>query len=515
MPEINRFCRSVFDSLHVGGYGNIFICQCRSFMKTPFFVGNIFEEGLMGSFNSEKSKELRASILNNSFRYCKDICPSIKKVDSEYERNLIKQKKTVLECPPEIYLEYDFYCNLSCFHCSQNVSYEKEISVQAQHITDILLKEIDNPTRIRLVGGEVFASDAFLRFLREIDPHRIERTKFSFITNGVLLNEKMWNSLSNCNKKVENISISLDAATYDTYKSIRKANFNKVVDNLRFLGRLKKDKIISSITVSFVVQRKNFKEMGDMVDFCLEHDVDELLFQALYPRKKENILKDHVVHIENSALFDEYLLALHEPRLQDPIVNLNSDLFCEQKTRLIRKRFFLPNAKPMKNMTADECKQLFDELGFDTTWKTILKERLGLIETHPTMEESLSTLEPWPLRTNAKFRVLAWPDYNSHEEIETLIKDVEQISANNDMCLCLRYDQSIDIEWNSAIENLTNVANTSEIIAGLDILIINDEMKPSDWRRLGKSVNRVIGIENAKNKYRTAFLNVVCSEVSV
>ncbi len=91
------------------------------------------------------------------------------------------------------------------------------------------------------------------------------------------------------------------------------------------------------------------------------------------------------------------------------------------------------------------------------------------------------------------------------------MKDIQQISEYRDMCLCLRYDQSIDIEWNTAVENINTAANTSGVYDQLSVLVINDEMKPHDWRRLGKSVNCVIGAKEAKNKYRAVFLNVVCS----
>ncbi|MCP4605090.1 MAG: radical SAM protein [Proteobacteria bacterium] len=498
MSGNKRFCRPAFESIHIGNEGNVFICQCPSFMKIPAVVGNIFDDGLVGALNSQKAREIRESIIDQSFKYCKKICPSIRPADN-WGQQIIGSGTTIVEKPRQVFLEYDFSCNLKCFHCSQFHKLTDNQLGKAFGITDIVLNEMDNPQELYLVGGEVFFSKPMLEFLRNVAPERIDKTSIRFLTNGTLLNEKMWESLNNCSHRIDHVYVSIDAATAGTYKKIRRARFDSMLSNLDFLGKLRSSGVLKWFRLNYVVQKYNYREMGKMVDLGRAVNADEILFQALYARdSKEEELKSHIVHVEESEHFRDFLCTLFDPKLRDKMVVINDDLLCDKKTRYIHNRFIKGLNQEKGQISMQEINQIVNYMGFNE-------------EQRRYIEDSIFAVEPWPLQTVERFRVLAWPDYNSSEELETLMKNIQQMSEYKDMCLCLRYDQSIDIEWNTAADNLNTAANTSGVYDQLSVLVINDEMKPHDWRRLGKSVNRVIGAKKAKNKYRATFLNVVCS----
>ena len=71
--------------------------------------------------------------------------------------------------------------------------------------------------------------------------------------------------------------ISIDGTTEDTYKKTRTGNFKTIKRNMDFLATYKNAKGFR-ISVNFIVQQNNFKEMGDMVDLCCSWKVDKLSF---------------------------------------------------------------------------------------------------------------------------------------------------------------------------------------------------------------------------------------------
>ena len=109
-------------------------------------------------------------------------------------------------------------------------------------------------------SGDPFYSNAFRQFLQNFNSEKYPELKNIFLaTNGSMWNKKMWNSMKSIHPFVKVAEVSIDAATKDTYenKTRLNGNWDKLLDNLKFIAKLD----LNSITLSFVVQDYNVHEI--------------------------------------------------------------------------------------------------------------------------------------------------------------------------------------------------------------------------------------------------------------
>jgi sulfatase maturation enzyme AslB (radical SAM superfamily) len=107
-------------------------------------------------------------------------------------------------------------------------------------------------------SGDVFASKTFRNFLINFDSEKFPNVNsISIQTNGLLLNEDMWNKIIKSRDLIKMINISIDASTKKTYETVRRGgNWDILMNNLKFISKLN-----SKITFSFIVQDTNYMEM--------------------------------------------------------------------------------------------------------------------------------------------------------------------------------------------------------------------------------------------------------------
>jgi hypothetical protein len=109
-------------------------------------------------------------------------------------------------------------------------------------------------------SGDPFYSKIYRNYLINFNSNTYPKLEdIKIITNGKMLNEKMWNSMS-ASKHIKSIEISIDAGTKFTYENITRLNgdWDVLIDNLNFLSTLT---TIKNFCVSFVVSEKNYLEM--------------------------------------------------------------------------------------------------------------------------------------------------------------------------------------------------------------------------------------------------------------
>ncbi len=112
-----------------------------------------------------------------------------------------------------------------------------------------------------------------------------------FITNGSLLNEKNIEILL---KSCTWIRISLDAANKETFKKVHGMNgsmFNKIVDNIRLLVRLKSELDSSAtIGVGYLTCDYTVSKMFEMVKFSKDLGVNYLQFRPMQMHNNGNFI---------------------------------------------------------------------------------------------------------------------------------------------------------------------------------------------------------------------------------
>lgn len=127
--------------------------------------------------------------------------------------------------------------------------------------------------------------------------------------------------------------------------------------------------------------------------------------------------------------------------------------------------------------------------------------------TAPTKE----SCEPWPLATNAPYRLFAWPRYDSAEELSQLFEQFGPYLQNDPhLCLCLRYDPQHDGPPRAATALLQETA--TRVLGDncrLTLLLVNESLAPSDWPRLGAAVNCVVALPSARREPRAACIEAM------
>lgn len=330
------FCPMPFSHFRVSTVGDVSICS-PSRVKIPV-VGNLLRNDVEDVWNSPDAQAFRQSILNGTFEYCKaDHCPALQKqslpdrdrIEDPRLRKIIDEGITALGSgPTELNLHYDRSCNLKCPSCRPEI-----IAIKGQ--------ELDRATRVRdavvdstmmidaelitLCGyGEVFSSKVHLGFLRTVTQETAPRLRIKILTNGLLLTPSMWTSLSNAHSMIDEIWVSIDAATTETYAINRGGNFERLIENLEFIGHLRKAKAIKRFYISMVVQENNFREMPDFVELGTRLGCDKVYFQKLFDSDKADMadFDERAIHKAEHPHHQEFRNILETRTMKRKIVDL-------------------------------------------------------------------------------------------------------------------------------------------------------------------------------------------------
>jgi len=135
---------------------------------------------------------------------------------------------------------------------------------------------------VKITGsGDPFGSNHFRNIIKRINRSEYPRLKIDLHTNGQLFDERAWVDLGMAGL-VADTQISIDAASSETYRIVRRGgDFDRLVRNLKFIRKLRQDGEITSLSMSFVVQALNFREMPDFVSLAREHGADCVSFAAM------------------------------------------------------------------------------------------------------------------------------------------------------------------------------------------------------------------------------------------
>ena len=235
---------------------------CPTWMPIPYgSVNNLSEV-----WNSEIAQKTRVSVLDGTYSYCsKTECPYLSQLISQGSATGFTPKSTFntkRNNPVSINMAFDRSCNLQCPSCRKDIimADSKELEVIDEKLNDVIDVFGKDMELLYLCGGaDPFASKTIRNLLLNYDRSKLPKVKVIHIhTNGLLLNEEMWEKLSPIHDLIKTIEISVDAATEETYNKIRVGgNWNILMKNLEFISSLK----LSDVRLSFVTQDTNYSEM--------------------------------------------------------------------------------------------------------------------------------------------------------------------------------------------------------------------------------------------------------------
>src|SRR5262249_12815082 len=158
----------------------------------------------------------------------------------------------------------DYSCNLACPSCrTKKIVAKPEKRAQLlQTANEAILPLLKNAGSVNITGsGDPFASHYFRYLLKKTADPEYTHLRVHLQTNGVLLDEKAWTDLR-LEGRVDYILISLDASSESTYRIVRKGgDFQRLLQNLRFVAALRHENRIKHLRLDFVVQSRNFRDI--------------------------------------------------------------------------------------------------------------------------------------------------------------------------------------------------------------------------------------------------------------
>ncbi len=288
-----------------------FLC-CPDYI--PVSVGSFDDMPFELIWDSIPSRIIRLSTQNGTFSFCNKLyCDRNKFKGTEKRINdgeTEKYKKEV-SYPEEMLICCDATCNLACPSCRQEVIVDKmaEHPVRIGHLKEFIMDYSINIKRLWLSGnGEVFASNVYKMILRDLS-EMVNRDNIGILCNTTLINKKNFEKYLSSFNDID-IMLSIDGAKKKTYEKLRRnGNYEIVMDNLQFLGEMRRNGKIRSLQVTFVLQSANIAELVDMVDIIKENKVDSMSVLKIVRRPymtDEEFEKISIVDEEKQSIKDQY-----------------------------------------------------------------------------------------------------------------------------------------------------------------------------------------------------------------
>lgn len=236
-----------------------------------------------------RSKELnllRKSIIDGSYHFCdKEACPYY--FSSRFDEPSVDiENKSIEEIclsdmPYMLNTGIDRACNLSCPSCRNN-----KISVPNPETGNRLRSLLASGIHSFFINssGETFINKYILDVLRNFTVKDFPNVQlFRVLTNGTALNKTVWDSLSNDFKDLlDLLEVSVDAACESTYSTIRVGgNFSITKSNLYFLSELRKLNEIRYLSLSYVLQAANIKELPEFIKLAIDLKVDQISIKEI------------------------------------------------------------------------------------------------------------------------------------------------------------------------------------------------------------------------------------------
>ncbi|HVS20074.1 MAG TPA: hypothetical protein VMT18_15830, partial [Planctomycetota bacterium] len=119
--------------------------------------------------------------------------------------------------------------------------------------------------------------------------------------------------------------------------------------------------------------------------------------------------------------------------------------------------------------------------------------------------------EPWPLATGAKHRLLAWPRYDSSDELDRLVGEFgRELAKRGNACLLLRHVESIDGPVDEAVARLSEAYERNlSPTQSLEVLMLTEDVPDQELGRLACAVDAVLELADPATDRRSRFLRDV------
>ncbi len=343
MPDLsNKFCRKPFEHFEAHPNGAVSLC-CYTWL--PYHAGKISpKHSISDVFNSNIVQDIRESIHDGSFKYCNhNLCPHIQngdlpnkdEVEGPRMKRIVEEKLTTGLTPDFYNLCYDESCNLRCPSCRKNQinynsgdGYEMRKRVQNRIIKDLFETYHERNSTVNITGsGDPFGSKLFRELLFSIDGKNFPRLNINLQTNGVMFTPKYWDKMYKIHKNINTVVVSFDAGIESTYDKIRVGgDWKRLHENMKFISKLRSEKLINELRIDYVVQDNNYREMPLAIEYGKQYGVDTVYFSMVvnWGTWTDQQFMQKAVYGGHHPHNSDFLHVLSNPIFDDPIVDLGN-----------------------------------------------------------------------------------------------------------------------------------------------------------------------------------------------
>jgi len=332
-------CLVPFTQFQLQPYGYVYSC-CPTWTKIGSVDKLTEKKSIMDIWNNERMQYIRKCVLENklehvcNYQYCpiaiknkaidlgkiQAIDPDLKGIIEQIELG-----RTRLETGPSTFeIANSGKCNLECIMCEGKEKYMGEDENLNKALYSKILPEIlPRISRLVLSGnGDPLYNRYSRRLLEEMSPRLYPSLKIQLITNGLLFTPQMWEKIGH--NHYASIHVSIDAASKRTYEYIRKnGNWDVLTSNLEFMSSLRRKEVFGHFSISFVVMRSNYEEMGKFAELGLQLGCDKVEFQKMFGlaeiRENINFIKNKKIVIEIAHMLNENPVFLQKEIDTSPI----------------------------------------------------------------------------------------------------------------------------------------------------------------------------------------------------
>lgn len=335
-----KICPFAFSKMYIGV--NEYVPCCHSWLKPHYF--ELDHSG--DPWKSSAAITLRQEMLKGNFEYCdRNKCqkPLIEIdtlevidtaeafIDSMNLSKIKSGKLSELDVTAVIFA-VDDRCNLACGSCRKEKITKTSRPIQSD-IFAALLKFRRYLPHLRFIDFAGYSEFFFIEWTKDligkINKNSAPNLKgINILSNGTLLDQKMYDSLGEGKEWINCLNISIDAGDEETYQKVRGANWKQLLKNLDFISKLRRSNKIRHLVFNFTVHKYNYHSIEDFIRLGKEFNVDEVLFTGIYDWSDtmKYDYSESAVHIPTHPEYSQFL-AIKNRVENESLVNWKVEVF--------------------------------------------------------------------------------------------------------------------------------------------------------------------------------------------
>lgn len=280
--EYDLNCITMLNHVEIIGKNGGMVTCCSTFNSMS--IGELRSETTKEAWNSTIHRILCLSNVNHTYSFCdKSMCPLFIERNKEETPDLNTPYQRMQQYPTTVAVSHDYSCNLKCITCRNGYRHASKAEMEEiENRSKTIAEEILPHTEFLIAAGdgEVFLSKAYRSIYTHPNMQSVRWLRF--LTNGLLFTPERWKELRAVYTGKVMMTVSIDAATKETYEKIRSGGcFDVLQRNMEYAASLRKTGDLAYLRFNFVVQKENYREMPLFVKWGQDLGVDELFFTKI------------------------------------------------------------------------------------------------------------------------------------------------------------------------------------------------------------------------------------------